>query len=138
MTHKICNQCETVAHCSQHGCIPLQQTTSTATKSTKMNLKHLLDQTPRLRAWADIGPVQRAELEQFAQLVLDSRATGVTADGFFVEPGNQVWVISSTGAPKPTTVQKTQALTNYTLFGCIPVSESFLDRENLRKYQKHN
>jgi hypothetical protein len=24
MTHQICNSCETVAHCSQHGCIPLQ------------------------------------------------------------------------------------------------------------------
>ena len=24
MTHEICDQCETVKHCSQHGCIPLQ------------------------------------------------------------------------------------------------------------------
>jgi hypothetical protein len=24
MTHEICDACETVAHCSQHGCIPLQ------------------------------------------------------------------------------------------------------------------
>lgn len=24
MTHKICDACETVAHCSKHGCIPLQ------------------------------------------------------------------------------------------------------------------
>jgi hypothetical protein len=103
-----------------------------------MNLKQILDNTPRLRAWADIGPVQRAELEQFAQLVLDSRAVGVTADGFFVEPGNQVWVISSTGAPKPAKVCKTQALTNYELFGRIPVSESFLDVKALRNYQTHN
>ena len=101
-----------------------------------MNIKQILDSTPRLRAWADIGPVQRAELEQFAQAVLDSRAVGVTADGFFVEPGNQVWVISSTGAPKPATVQKTVATTNYELFGRIPVSESFLDRQALERYQR--
>lgn len=101
-----------------------------------MNLKQILDQTPRLRAWAAIGPVQRAELEQFAEAVLNTRAVGVTADGFFVEPGNQVWVISSTGAPKPTTVQKTQAITNYELFGRIPVSESFLDRKALEQYQR--
>ena len=24
MQHKICDACETVAHCSNHGCIPLQ------------------------------------------------------------------------------------------------------------------
>jgi hypothetical protein len=103
-----------------------------------MNLKQILDQTPRLRAWAAIGPVQHAELARFAELVLDSRAVGVTADGYFVEPGNKVWVISSTGAPKPTTVCKTQALTNYELFGRIPVSESFLDIQALRNYQTHN
>jgi len=103
-----------------------------------MNIQEILDQTPRLKAWADIGPVQHAELAQFVETVLNSRAVGVTADGFFVEPGNQVWVISSTGAPKPTTVCKTQALTNYELFGRIPVSESFMDVQALRNYQKHN
>ena len=103
-----------------------------------MDLQTLLDQTPRLRAWANIGPVQRAELAQFVETVLNSRAVGVTADGFFVEPGNQVWVISSIGTPKPATVQKTVALTNYELFGRIPVSESFLDQQNLRNYQKQN
>jgi hypothetical protein len=103
-----------------------------------MNIQEILDQTPRLRAWAAIGPVQRAELTQFVETVLNSRAVGVTADGFFVEPGNQVWVISSTGAPKRTTVCKTQSLTNYELFGRIPVSESFMDVKALRNYQKHS
>jgi hypothetical protein len=103
-----------------------------------MNIEQILDQTPRLRAWANIGQVQRAELAQFVETVLNSRAVGVTADGFFVEPGNKVWVISSTGAPKPATVCKTQALTNYELFGRIPVSESFMDVKALRNYQKHN
>ena len=140
--HNICDACETVKHCSQHGCIPLQpypkQTTSNTPQPTKMDLKTLLDQTPRLREWANTGPVQHAELAQFVEAVLNSQAVGVTADGYFVEPGNKVWVISSTGAPKPTTVCKTQALTNYELFGRIPVSESFLGRENLRNYQTHN
>ena len=103
-----------------------------------MNLKQILDATPRLRAWADIGPLQRAELAQFVEAVLNSRAVGVTADGYFVEPGNKVWVISSTGTPKPATVQKTQALTDYELFGHIPVSHSFLDYQNLLNHQKHN
>jgi hypothetical protein len=103
-----------------------------------MNLEHLLDQTPRLRAWANTGPLQHAELTLFVEAVLSSRAVGVTADGYFVQPGNQVWVISSTGTPKPATVCKTQALTDYELFGPIPVSESFLDVEQLLNYQKHN
>lgn len=104
----------------------------------KINLKQLLDATPRLRAWSEIGPVQHAELTQFVEAVLDSRATAVTADGFFVESGNKVWVISSTGAPKPATVEKTQALTNYELFGRIPVAHSWLDKQNLENYQKYN
>jgi hypothetical protein len=103
-----------------------------------MNIQEILDQAPRLRAWAAIGPVQHAELAQFAEALLNSQATAVTADGYFVEPGNKVWVISSTGAPKPATVCKTQALTNYELFGRIPVSESFMDVKALRNYQKHN
>jgi len=142
MTHPICDSCETVKHCSQHGCIPKQplpqETTTSQDESTKMDLKTLLDQVPRLRAWAAIGPLQHAELAQFVEAVLNSRAVGVTADGYFVEPGNQVWVISSTGAPKPAKVCKTQALTNYELFGRIPVSESFLDLQQLRNYQKQN
>lgn len=103
-----------------------------------MNLQQLLDQTPRLRAWASIGPVQRAELEEFAEAVLSSHATGVTADGYFVEPGNQVWVVSGTGKPRPATVQKTQALTNYELFGPVPVAHSWLDLQALKNYKKYN
>jgi hypothetical protein len=103
-----------------------------------MDLKTLLDTTPRLRAWAAIGPVQHAELAQFVEAVLNSRATGVTADGFFVQPGNQVWVISSTGKPERATVEKTQALTDYELFGPIPVSHSWLDQQNLLNHQKYN
>lgn len=103
-----------------------------------MNLKQILDQTPRLRAWAAVGPVQRAELEQFAQLLLDSRATAVTADGVLVQPGDQVWVISSVGIPEPTTVKPTEAVTGYYLFGQIPVAHSFSTKDALRQYQQEN
>lgn len=103
-----------------------------------MNIKTLLDQTPRLRAWANIGPVQRAEVEQFAQALLDSQHTAVTSDGVLVQPGDQVWVISSTGKPEPTTVQPTQAVTSYYLFGDIPVAHSFSTVKALRQYQQEN
>ena len=99
-----------------------------------MNIKTLLP--PRLRDWYEIGPVQRAEVEQFAQAVLDSRATGVTADGYFAEPGNQVWIIDGIGSIKPTTVRKTQALTNYYLFGNVPVAHSWMDRGALERFQR--
>ena len=103
-----------------------------------MKLKKLLKQVPRLREWADIGPVQMAELEQFAQLLLDSQYTAVTADGVLVKPGDPVWVISSTGKPEPTTVEPTQAVTGYYLFGDIPVQHSFSTVKALRQYQKEN
>jgi hypothetical protein len=103
-----------------------------------MNIKDILDTVPRLRDWYNTGPVQHAELALFVETVLSSRASGVTADGYFVQPGNKVWVISSTGTPKSATVCKTQALTDYELFGPIPVSQSFLDVEQLLNYQKHN
>lgn len=100
-----------------------------------MKLQQLLDQTPRLREWAAIGPVQRAELEQFAQALLNSQHTAVTADGALVKPGDPVWVISSSGKPEKTTVQPTQAVTSYYLFGQIPVAHSFSTKDALREYQ---
>lgn len=102
-----------------------------------MKLKQLLKQVPRLREWAAIGPVQMAELEQFAQLLLDSQHTAITADGMLVKAGDPVWVISSTGKPEPTTVQSTQAVTNYYLFGQITVAHSFSTQKALRQYQRN-
>lgn len=103
-----------------------------------MKLKKLLRQTPRLREWAEIGPVQMAELEQFAQLLLDSQVSAVTADGVLVKPEDPVWVISSTGKPELTTVQPTQAVTSYYLFGDIPVTHSFSTKDAVRRYQQEN
>lgn len=102
-----------------------------------MKLKKLLEQAPRLRDWAAIGPVQMAELEQFVQLLLNSQHTAVTADGVLVKPGDPVWVISSTGKPEPTTVRPTEAVTSYYLFGQIPVAHSFSTKDALREYQRN-
>ena len=103
-----------------------------------MNLQHILDTTPRLRAWADIGPVQRAELEQFAEAVLNSQVSAITHDGVGVQPGNRVWVLSSLLLPTPTTVKITQAYTNYLLRGDLtPVLQSFSTEVAANNYLKH-
>lgn len=98
-----------------------------------MNIKTLLP--PRLRDWYNIGPAQRAELEQFAQAVLDSRAVGVTCDGYFVQPGDRVWIVNGVGTPTQTTVRKTTATTTYELFGPVPVAHAWMDREALERHQ---
>ena len=104
-----------------------------------MNLKQILDTTPRLRAWADIGPVQHAELQQFAEAVLNSQVSAVTSDGVGVKPGDQVWVLSSLKTPVPTTVKVLQAYTNYIIHHTLtPVSQSFSTREAANNYLKHN
>ena len=103
-----------------------------------MNLKTLLDTTPRLRAWADIGPVQHAELARYTQAVLITQAAALTADGVFAKTGDQVWVFSSLGTPMPTTVRELQAYTTYELFGPVPVAHSWSTREAALNYQTHN
>jgi hypothetical protein len=103
-----------------------------------MNLKTLLDHTPRLRAWAAIGPVQHAELVQFAQLILNSQAQALTADGVLVDTGDPVWVLSSLGTPMPTTVRELQAYTTYELFGPVPVAHSWSTKTAANKYLKEN
>jgi hypothetical protein len=136
MTHPICDSCETVKHCSQHGCIP-KQTTTRQNKSTKINLQTLLDQTPRLREWAAIGPVQRAELAQFVEAVLNSQISAFTYDSVGVNPGDRVWVLSSLHLPTPTTVKVAQTYTNYLLRGDLtPVSQSFSTEQAATDYLK--
>lgn len=81
--------------------------------------------------------MQLAELEQFAQAVLNSEAVALTADGVLVTPGTKVYVFSSTGSVQSTTVQPTEAVTDYYLFGNIPVAHSFSTREAALNYKKH-
>ena len=103
-----------------------------------VNIEQILDTTPRLRAWADIGPVQRAEVEQFAEALLNSRVSAVTADGVGVNARDQVWVLSSLRYPTPTTVKTLQAYTNYMIRGDLtPVAHSFSTEQAALNYQKH-
>lgn len=98
-----------------------------------MNIQTLLP--PRLLDWYNTGPVQRAELDQFAEKLLQYRNHGITADGILVEPGTKVWVVSSTGKLVQTTVLESEALTDYYLFGNVPVSSSFSTRQAAQHYK---
>lgn len=102
-------------------------------QENNVNIKTLLP--PRLSDWYQIGPVQRAELEQFAQALLDAQTTAVTADGELVSPGDTVYVLSSTGKIEQTTVKPTEAVTGYYLFGNIPVSSSFSSKRAAQHYK---
>lgn len=105
---------------------------------TNTDFRELLDYYPRLRAWYNIGPLQRCELEAFVDAGIQAGITAVTADGELVSPGDTVYIFDSVGAIKPTTVQQTQALTNYTLFGNIPVAHSWSSKQAALNYQKYN
>lgn len=96
------------------------------------------DKYPRLRDWYSIGPVQRAELEAFVEELLAGSAVAVTADGKLVEAGDEVWVFSSTGRAVATTVKPLEAVTNYYLFGQIPVRESFSSEQAAQLWRRHN
>jgi hypothetical protein len=100
-----------------------------------MNIKTLLP--PRLLEWYNIGPTQRAELDQFVETLLAHQKTGITADGVLVEPGTKVYVLSSTGKIETTRVQKLEAVTEYYLFGDIPVSSSFSTKAAAQHYKTH-
>lgn len=172
MTHEICPQCETVAHCMKFGCIPLQPQALKPCRSpycectpgtcshpgcydargepfnypntkeqtmTNKDFRELLNYYPRLKNFYEIGVVQRTELEAFVNAALMADMVAVTADGEIVQAGDTVWVLSSTRVPKPTTVREREVVTNYELFGKIPVSESFSSEQaahNYKKYQK--
>jgi hypothetical protein len=104
---------------------------------TNKDFRELLEYYPRLKSFYEIGPVQRTELEAFVNAALQADMVAVTADGELVQEGDTVWVFSSTRTPTATTVQELRALTNYTLFGKIPVSESFSSEQAARNYQKY-
>ena len=104
---------------------------------TNKDFRELLNHYPRLKSFYEIGVVQRTELEAFVNSALKADMVGVTADGELVQAGDTVWVFSSTRVPKPATVQELKALTDYTLFGKIPVSESFSSEQAALNYQKY-
>ena len=104
---------------------------------TNKDFRELLDYFPRLKNFYEIGVVQRTELEAFVNAALQADMVAVTADGEIVQAGDTVYVFSSTGVPKPTTVRKLEAITNYELFGKIPVAESFSSEQAALNYQKY-
>jgi hypothetical protein len=103
-----------------------------------MNLATLLDGTPRLRGWTNIGPVQRAELEQFANALLEHGDHALTADGELVLPGSQVWVCSSFGAAIPARVLPIIPYTNYGRRGPVPVARAWSSKQAAEIYQQTN
>lgn len=102
---------------------------------TNKDFRELLDYFPRLKNFYEIGVVQRCELEAFVNSALQAGMTAVTADGELVSPGDKVWVLSSTGKIEKTTVQELKAVTNYYLFGDIPVSSSFSSKKAAQHYK---
>lgn len=98
-------------------------------------MKTLLENFPRLQDWYNIGPVQRAELEEFMMAVIASKKA-VTADGKLVAAGDQLWVLSSTDMPQRTHMQTLEATTDYYLFGNVPVSHSFSSKTAAVNYLK--
>lgn len=98
-------------------------------------MKRIIDNYPRLKNFYDIGPVQKAELESFLADFL-ALGSAITCDHKFVNQGDKVWVISSTGIPQETTVQPLEHLTNYELFGPIPVKHSFSSKTAAIRYLK--
>lgn len=95
-----------------------------------MKLSLLLKNTPRLLDWYNIGPVQRAELEDFASLILMSWAKGVTLDGYLVEDSDPVWFLAKRSDIKVLLVS--QLLDNP--YEAIPISQSFYERKNCENY----
>ena len=99
-------------------------------------MNRILKNYPRLHDWANIGPVQRAELEAFLCDFLNL-GSGITADGKFVKGGDRVWVLSSLNMPTETTVQPLEHITSYELFGPVPVKHSFSSKTAAINYLKH-
>jgi len=98
-------------------------------------MKRIIDNFPRLKNFYEIGPVQKAELEQFLADFL-SLGSAITCDHKLVKAGDPVWVISSTGMPQQTTVQPLEHTTSYELFGLIPVKHSFSSKQAALQYIK--
>lgn len=98
-------------------------------------MKRILDNFPRLKNFYEIGPVQKAELEQFLADFL-SLGSAITCDHKLVKAGDPVWVVSSTGSPQQTTVQELRHITSYELFGPVPVSSSFSSKQAALQYIK--
>ena len=102
---------------------------------TNTDFRELLDYYPRLKSFYEIGPVQRCELEAFVNSALQADMVGVTADGELVQAGDTIYVLSSTGKIESTKVQTPRVVTDYYLFGNIPVTSSFSSPQAAQTYK---
>lgn len=102
---------------------------------TNKAFRELLEYYPRLKNFYEIGVVQRTELEAFVNAALQSEMVAVTADGELVQAGDTVYVLSSTGKIESTRVQKPEVVTDYYLFGDIPVTSSFSSKKAAQIYK---
>lgn len=102
---------------------------------TNKDFRELLEYYPRLKNFYEIGVVQRTELEAFVNAALQSEMVAVTADGELVQAGDTVYVLSSTGKIESTRVQKPAVVTEYYLFGAIPVTSSFSSKQAAQIYK---
>lgn len=102
---------------------------------TNKDFRELLEYYPRLKSWYEIGVVQRTELEAFVNAALKADMVAVTADGELVQARDTVYVLSSTGEIKSATVQKPEVVTDYYLFGNIPVTSSFSSKQAAQIYK---
>jgi hypothetical protein len=132
--------CEcTPGQCSHPGCYDARsepfEHPADKRRISNSDFRELLDYYPRLRAWYNIGPVQRCELEAFVNAALQADMVAVTADGELVQAGDTVYVLSSTGKIESATVQKPEVLTDYYLYHNIPVSHSFSSEQAAQNYK---
>lgn len=105
---------------------------------TNKDFRELLEYYPRLKNFYEIGVVQRTELEAFVNAALKADMVAVTADGEIVQANATVYVFSSTGVIKRTRVLEPKVVTDYYLFGNVPVTNSFSSEEAALNYRKYN
>lgn len=102
---------------------------------TNKDFRELLNYYPRLKNFYEIGVVQRCELEAFVNSALQADMVAVTADGEIVQAGDTVYVLSSTGKIESAKVQRPEVVTDYYLFGDIPVTSSFSSKQAAQIYK---
>jgi hypothetical protein len=98
-------------------------------------VKQILEHFPRLQSWYNVGPVQRAELAEFAAAIC-AENMAVTADYRLVSPGDQVWVLAGVEDVVETTVL--EPVTAYEHYRPVPVAHSFSTEQAARTHLKYN
>ena len=77
---------------------------------------------------------EQRDISKWLKELRDIKQGFITVDGVEVKEGDTVWVQGST-AIEDTTVQTLKPVTTYSLFGKIPVDESFSTKEAAEKFR---